>query len=100
MRTKSTNKKAETLKKPEPKAALKAAAKPKTVVRRQIVARPAEPKKRAAAHKPSGNGSKPDGIPHEIIALRAYFIGRNRSEAGWPGDPQDDWLEAERQLLT
>jgi Protein of unknown function (DUF2934) len=30
--------------------------------------------------------------------LRAYFISEKRRNEGLPGDDQQDWLEAERQL--
>jgi len=32
------------------------------------------------------------------IALQAYYIAERRRNLGLPGDPQSDWLEAERQL--
>ena len=34
------------------------------------------------------------------VALRAYFIAEKRMAAGLPGDPHQDWLEAERQLMA
>src|SRR4051812_5717472 len=34
----------------------------------------------------------------DMIALRAYFIGLRRQEAGVQGDSTTDWLEAEQQL--
>jgi len=37
-------------------------------------------------------------VTSEDIATRAYFIGERRRHLGLPGDPQSDWLEAERQL--
>ena len=37
-------------------------------------------------------------VTTEDIAVRAYFIGERRRHLGLPGDPQSDWLEAERQL--
>jgi len=37
-------------------------------------------------------------VTTEDISVRAYFIGERRRHLGLPGDPQSDWLEAERQL--
>ena len=37
-------------------------------------------------------------IPHEEIALRAYFIAERRHRMGWPGDPATDWADALKQL--
>jgi hypothetical protein len=36
---------------------------------------------------------------YDDIALRAYFIGLDRAARGEPGAPQQDWAEAEEQLL-
>lgn len=59
---------------------------------------PTVPKKNtkpaAAKPKPQSNGS----IPSELIAQRAYYIAEARFRAGFPGDPTQDWLEAEKQL--
>lgn len=35
---------------------------------------------------------------HEEIAIRAYFISQRREQAGLPGSPVQDWLDAEREL--
>jgi hypothetical protein len=37
-------------------------------------------------------------VTAEDVAVRAYFIGERRRSLGLPGDPESDWLEAERQL--
>ena len=37
-------------------------------------------------------------ITEEEIAVRAYGIFQERSQNGNLGDPESDWLEAERQL--
>ncbi len=37
-------------------------------------------------------------VTTEDISVRAYFIGERRRHLGLAGDPQSDWLEAERQL--
>jgi len=37
-------------------------------------------------------------ITEEEIAIRAYGLFQERSQSGNLGDPESDWLEAERQL--
>ena len=37
-------------------------------------------------------------IPHDDIALRAYFIGERRQKMGWAGDSATDWADAVSQL--
>jgi hypothetical protein len=37
-------------------------------------------------------------IPHDQIALRAYFIGERRQQMGWHGNSHTDWVDAEAQL--
>ena len=37
-------------------------------------------------------------VNEENISVRAYFIGEHRRAYGIPGNSQEDWLEAERQL--
>lgn len=37
-------------------------------------------------------------IPHDDIALRAYFISERRQQMGWPGDSASDWADAVSQL--
>jgi hypothetical protein len=37
-------------------------------------------------------------IPHDQIALRAYFIAERRQKLGWPGDSATDWADAVSQL--
>jgi hypothetical protein len=39
------------------------------------------------------------GYTQDDIALRAYFISEKRNEQGLPGTQEEDWLEAERQLI-
>jgi hypothetical protein len=41
-----------------------------------------------------------NAFTHDDIALRAYFIAEKRQKAGLPGNPQHDWIEAERQLTA
>ena len=55
-------------------------------------------------HQSSSPGS--EGHFHELsvtadnIAVRAYFIGEHRRAYGIPGNSDEDWLEAERQLIA
>jgi hypothetical protein len=37
-------------------------------------------------------------VTMEEIALKAYYLAERRRHLGLPGDPQSDWLEAEREL--
>jgi hypothetical protein len=47
-----------------------------------------------AVKKPRKTGAQPT---HEQIALRAYHIFLERGST--PGDPMEDWLRAERELM-
>jgi hypothetical protein len=51
--------------------------------------------KPAKARKPKANKSTPTT---EDIQLRAYHISLERN--GAPGNPFDDWMQAERELLA
>jgi len=69
-------------------------------------AKPAAGKKApalGAATKPKSR-KKSQGTPAppstDDIATRAYFIAEKRRADGLPGDEQQDWIEAERQLLA
>ena len=69
-------------------------------------AKPATPKKAPA--RPAAAKPKPKRAPQpaavspstDAIATRAYFIAEKRRADGLPGDEQQDWIEAERQLLA
>lgn len=37
-------------------------------------------------------------ITTEEIALKAYYLAERRRHLGLPGDPEADWLQAEREL--
>jgi hypothetical protein len=37
-------------------------------------------------------------VTMEEIALKAYYLAERRRHLGLPGDPESDWLEAERTL--
>jgi len=89
--------------KPAKKAAKKAAAK------KTSSAKPSAARARAVTATPARvmtrkRGGKTEitavigSVTTEDISMRAYFIGERRRHLGLPGDPQSDWLEAERQL--
>jgi len=54
------------------------------------------------AHAPAVHESQEHFHGHSVneenISVRAYFIGEHRRAYGIPGNSQEDWLEAERQL--
>jgi hypothetical protein len=37
-------------------------------------------------------------VTTEDIAIKAYYLGERRRHLGLPGDPESDWLQAEREL--
>ncbi|EDY20412.1 hypothetical protein CfE428DRAFT_2336 [Chthoniobacter flavus Ellin428] len=76
------------------KRAIKAAPKTKNGVKK--------PKAPAAKAKRTTKITAPkvSSFTREDVALRAYFISEKRRHHGIPGDEHQDWLEAERQLLT
>ena len=48
----------------------------------------------------AATGAKPKAFTDQDVALRAYLIAENRHEHGIPGNAEQDWLEAERQLTA
>ena len=89
----------------QPAGAKKATAtKKKTAVRQ-----PAAARSRAAAATPARVMTRRTGgqteiigligsVTNEEIALKAYYLAERRRHLGLPGDPESDWLEAERLL--
>jgi hypothetical protein len=71
--------------------ALKPTRAPKSAATRPVARKPAAKAKRAT---PRASYTLDD------VALRAYFIAEKRQAHGLPGEPESDWLEAERQLRT
>ncbi len=71
------------------KRAVKPAKKTPPAIRKMTAARPATPVPAKAL-----------GFTTDDIALRAYFIAEKRRHHRQPGDEQQDWIEAERQLLA
>jgi len=51
-----------------------------------------------ATPKSPRSKATPAIISAELIAQRAYFIAEERMRSGKPGDPTQDWLDAENQL--
>lgn len=54
------------------------------------------PKKSASPEAPKKTPKPPAAPTYDEIALRAYNIYLERG--GTPGDPMQDWLQAEREL--
>ena len=94
-----------------PKTAKKKPAKAakKTVKKKSAPRQPAAARARATAATPARvmtrrTGGKTEvigligSVTTEDIALKAYYLAERRRNLGLPGDPQSDWLEAERQL--
>jgi hypothetical protein len=90
-------------KSPQPGAAATETAEPAAKAPRR---KSAAPKPGAAAAEESGTNGvshlpiSTEDISTEDISVRAYFIAENRQFLGLPGDPESDWLEAERQLRS
>jgi hypothetical protein len=88
------------------KAVVKPAAKP--VVKAPVAKELPAVKAKAPAAKPkpkvtrsaTPSISKGPVFTHDDVSLRAYFIAEKRRAHGLPGDEHQDWLEAERQLLS
>ncbi len=97
MGTKSTTTKGVTAKAVKPTPASKSVVKPApraaAKAKVEVITRTTKPSDTA---KPAR--TKSAAISHETVATRAYYIGQNRLADDLPGDPQSDWLEAERQL--
>lgn len=96
--------------KPAVKAVKKAAPKSKSTAKpttKKVAAKkPAAPRAKATAPaavlRPALSAKKPtvtvSPVTSDAIALKAYYLGERRRHLGIPGDPQADWLEAERLL--
>jgi hypothetical protein len=98
--------------KPAKKAAAKKSvskAKATGAAKKTVSRQPAAARTRAASATPGrvvtrriGGKSEVIGligsVTNEEIALKAYYLGERRRNLGLPGDPQADWLQAEREL--
>ena len=94
--------------KPAVKPAKKAAATKKAAKKSQVK-KPADARNRATSANPGrvvtrriGGRSEVIGligsVTSEDIALKAYYLAERRRHLGLPGDPESDWLQAEREL--
>jgi len=95
--------------KPAGEPAKKTPAKKKAAVKKSPVKKPADARNRATAANPGrvvtrriGGRSEVVGligsVTSEDIALKAYYLAERRRHLGLPGDPESDWLQAEREL--
>jgi len=95
----------------KPAAATKKAApkKKSAPVKKSATRKPAAARPRASAATPprlitrrAGGQTQVVGmigtVTNEAIALKAYYLAERRRHLGLPGDPESDWLEAERLL--
>jgi len=85
--------------KPAPAAKKTAARKPAAVRSRASSATPARVITRRVGPK-SEVIAVVGSVTSEEIALRAYYLAERRRHLGLPGDPEADWLEAERELRS
>lgn len=98
-------------KKPAARPAKKTAKKAKTApaAKKSTARKPAAVRDRASTATPArvltrrvGTKSEVIGVvgsaTSEEIALRAYYLAERRRHLGLPGDPESDWLQAEREL--
>ncbi len=84
--------------KPAKKAVKKTAGrKPSAVRRRTSTATPARIVTRRVAGK-SEVAATIGSVTMKDIALKAYYLAERRKNLGLPGDPESDWLQAEREL--
>lgn len=86
----------------KPVTPAKRAAKTKPVAEKVAVPEPVPAKTKAAASKskPAVLRAKKPAYSQDDVALRAYFIAERRQAAGLSGDSHQDWIEAERQLVS
>lgn len=71
--------------------------KAKTSVKAEKSEKPKAPRKAPA---PKRKAAAAPILAIEAIQLRAYFLAEDRSKNGQHGSPEQDWIEAERQLLA
>jgi len=96
-------------KKAATKTTKKAAKKSPAAKKKAVTRKPAAARRRATAATPArvltrrtGSTTEVIGmigsVTNEDIALKAYYLAERRHHLGLPGDPESDWLEAERLL--
>lgn len=88
-----------TASKAKPTTKKSAARKPVAVRARASTATPARLLTRRVGAKSEVIGVV-GSITTEEIALKAYYLAERRRHLGLPGDPEADWLQAERELRS
>lgn len=71
---------------------------PKATVRKKRAPGKASTKLTASFNLEQKPSAVEPEIPHDAIAMRAYFIAERRHKMGWHGDSHTDWQQAEAQL--
>ena len=96
-------------KKAAAKPVKKTASKAKPAAKKSTARKPAAVRDRASAATPARLLTRRVGAKSEVIgvvgsvtteeiALKAYYLAERRRHLGLPGDPEADWLQAEREL--
>ena len=91
------------------KPAKKTANQVKPAAKKSTARKPAAVRDRASAATPARLLTRRVGAKSEVIgvvgsvtteeiALKAYYLAERRRHLGLPGDPEADWLQAEREL--
>lgn len=96
-------------KKAAAKPVKKTASKAKPTTKKSSARKPAAVRDRASTATPARLLTRRVGAKSEVIgvvgsitteeiALKAYYLAERRRHLGLPGDPEADWLQAEREL--
>jgi len=96
-------------KKAAAKPVKKTASKAKPTTKKSAPRKPAAVRARASTATPARLLTRRVGAKSEVIgvvgsitteeiALKAYYLAERRRHLGLPGDPEADWLQAEREL--
>lgn len=98
-------------KKAAAKPVKKTASKAKPTTKKSAARKPAAVRDRASTATPARLLTRRVGAKSEVIgvvgsitteeiALKAYYLAERRRHLGLPGDPEADWLQAERELRS
>jgi len=98
-------------KKAAAKPVKKTASKAKPTTKKSAPRKPAAVRARASTATPARLLTRRVGAKSEVIgvvgsitteeiALKAYYLAERRRHLGLPGDPEADWLQAERELRS
>jgi hypothetical protein len=98
-----------TVKKSAARTAKKPAKKSRPAVKKSAPRKPAAARERASTATPARLVTRRTGGRSEIIgvigsvtteeiAIKAYYLAERRRNLGVAGDPETDWLQAEREL--